>query len=110
MAATQLYFIAQEAVLNAVRHARAQSVRIRLNLVGGNLVLSVQDDGIGMPVRPPESQGLGLRIMRNRAAILGAKLTIQPAKPNGTVVTCIWAGMNREQEKNHEKGSGPDRR
>jgi nitrate/nitrite-specific signal transduction histidine kinase len=31
---------------------------------------------------------MGLRIMRNRAAIIGAQLTIEPAEPNGTVVTC----------------------
>jgi nitrate/nitrite-specific signal transduction histidine kinase len=37
------------------------------------------------------SLGLGLRIMQNRAAIIGAKLTIEPAKPKGTAVTCVLA-------------------
>ena len=46
------------------------------------LSLSVQDDGIGMAAQPTENHGgLGLRIMRNRAAIIGATLTIQPAEP-----------------------------
>jgi signal transduction histidine kinase len=59
--------------------------------VDGGLVLSVQDDGIGMPAQIAEGQGLGLRIMRNRAAIIGAKLTFEPAEPSGTVVTCTLA-------------------
>ena len=37
-----------------------------------------------MPVRPAEMQGLGLRIVRNRASIMGATLTIKPAEPTGT--------------------------
>jgi signal transduction histidine kinase len=88
--ATQLYFIAQEAVHNAVKHAQARNVRITLGKADASLVLRVQDDGIGMPAST-ELQGLGLRIMRNRAAILGARLTIEPAEPTGTVVTCVLA-------------------
>ena len=61
------------------------------------LVLSVQDDGIGMPAQPAENHGgLGLRIMRNRAAIIRATLTIEPAKPTGTLVTCALARKNHE--------------
>jgi PAS domain S-box-containing protein len=107
--ATQLYFIAQEAVQNAVKHARAQNVHVTLNKVDDTLVLAVRDDGRGMPIPPPENQGLGLRIMENRAAILGARLTIEPAAPTGTVVTCVLARQIDEQEKNREKGQGANR-
>ena len=96
--ATQLFLIGQEAVYNAVKHARARTVRIALNADGG-LSLAVQDDGIGMPstpAGPAERQGLGLRIMRNRAAIIGAKLTIEPARPTGTVVACTLASNHDE--------------
>jgi signal transduction histidine kinase len=82
---------AQEAVHNVVRHAQARQVRITLKKADGGLILSVQDDGIGMPASPTEHQGLGLRIMRNRAAIIGATLTIEPARPKGTLVTCVLA-------------------
>jgi PAS domain S-box-containing protein len=85
--ATQLYLIAREAVHNAVKHARAENVRITLE-PNHLLVLRVQDDGIGMPARPGGHGGVGLHIMRNRARILGAMLTIEPAQPMGTVVTC----------------------
>ena len=47
--------------------------------------------------QPTENHGgLGLRIMRNRAAIIRATLTIEPAKPAGTVVTCALARTNNE--------------
>ena len=78
--ATHLYLIAQEAVHNAVKHARCQNIRI--SVVSDHLlVLRVQDDGIGIPDQPAENHGgLGLRIMRNRAAIIGATLTIEPSE------------------------------
>jgi len=94
LVATHLYYIAQEAVHNAVKHARAKSIHITLNAVDYNVLLRVQDDGIGMPTRPSEHRGLGLRIMRNRAEIIGAKLTIEPVVPHGTLVNCFWLRTN----------------
>jgi PAS domain S-box-containing protein len=87
LTATHLYLIAQEAVHNALKHAKPRNIKIGLRSNPG-LVLRVQCDGIGMPARPETNTGLGLRIMRNRAAIIGAHLTIEPAEPSGTVVTC----------------------
>jgi two-component system CheB/CheR fusion protein len=107
LAATHLYLIAQEAVHNALKHGRPRNIRIglRSNHV---LVLRVECDGTGMPARPAE--GMGLRIMRNRAAIIGATLTIGPAHPTGTVVTCVLARRNHEREKGQAADAGPDRR
>jgi PAS domain S-box-containing protein len=87
LTATHLYLIAQEAVHNALKHGKPRNIMIGLHSNPG-LVLRVQCDGIAMPVRPEANGGLGLRIMRNRAAILGAHLTIEPAEPTGTVVMC----------------------
>lgn len=95
--ATQVYLIAQEAVRNAVRHGRPRSVRITLES-NHHLTLRVRDDGAGMPARPTDIQGLGLRIMRNRAAIIGAVLTIGSAEPTGTLVTCALARKWHEQQ------------
>lgn len=93
LTATQLYLIAQEAVHNALKHARAQRVRVALApLARGGLVLRVADDGRGMPTDPPAGNGQGLRIMGHRAALIGARLTIGPATPTGTVVTCELIG------------------
>jgi nitrate/nitrite-specific signal transduction histidine kinase len=51
-----------------------------------------------MPAPSNDEQGLGLRIMRNRAAILGAKLTIAPAEPHGTAVTCVLPRDHNEPD------------
>ena len=107
--ATQLYLIVQEAVHNSVKHAQARKVRIGL-AADVSLVLSVQDDGVGMPTWPEANGGLGLRIMRSRAMIIGASLTIDPAEPNGTIVTCALARKNYEAEKDKEAKPGFDRR
>ncbi len=61
------------------------------------LVLNVRDDGIGMPIQPTKNHGgQGLRIMQDRAAIISARLTIQPAEPTGTLVTCALVRKNYE--------------
>jgi len=94
--ATHLYLIAQEAVRNAIKHARCQNIRIAVES-NDVLFLRVQDDGIGISDQPTEDHGgLGLRIMRNRAAIIRATLTIEPAKPAGTLVTCALASKDHE--------------
>lgn len=92
--ATHLYLIAQEAVHNAVKHAQPKNIRVTLES-NHRLLLRVQDDGCGIPSRPTENHGgLGRRIMQNRAAIIGATLTIQPAQPTGTLVTCVLVSKN----------------
>lgn len=91
LTATHLYLIAQEAVHNALKHARAKKIGISLESNGG-LTLRVRDDGVGIDLKTSESPaGLGLRIMRNRAAIIGAILTIEEREPAGTLVACALA-------------------
>jgi PAS domain S-box-containing protein len=108
LVATHLYLIAQEATLNAVKHARPRSIRISLTS-DHVLTLRVQDDGIGMPQILFDGQGLGLRIMHNRAAIIGATLTIGPAEPKGTAVTCVLTRSNHDTKEGPEQGPGSDR-
>ncbi|WP_165066805.1 PAS domain-containing sensor histidine kinase [Paludisphaera rhizosphaerae] len=90
LVATHLYLIAQEAVHNAVKHARPRTIRIVLEARDG-VVLRVEDDGRGLVPLEKDLRGLGLRIMKNRAAILAARLTISPGVHGGTVVTCRLA-------------------
>jgi PAS domain S-box-containing protein len=84
--ATHLYRIAQEACTNALKHAQARTVQVHLGAGRGVVTLRIRDDGIGVSDRA--KNGLGLRIMRNRASVIGADLTIEPGKRRGTVVTC----------------------
>lgn len=96
LSATHLFLIAQEAVHNAIKHGKPRNVQISLEK-NHTLLLSVRDDGIGMPTQPTDSKGgLGLRIMRNRATIIGALLTVQSAEPTGTIIQCALVRMNRE--------------
>jgi PAS domain S-box-containing protein len=93
--ATHLLRIAQEAVSNALRHGRSHHIRIGLRGEDGNLTLSIRDDGIGIPRFLEETRGLGVRIMRNRAAVIGGTLTVGPADGGGTLVTCILSRRKR---------------
>jgi PAS domain S-box-containing protein len=88
-AASHLFFIAQEAVNNALRHACAQKIVIRLQNRRSGLVLDVEDDGVGMPTQSGSSEGLGLRSMNYRADLLGASLIFKARQNGGTCVRCL---------------------
>jgi signal transduction histidine kinase len=89
--ATELYRIAQEAITNVVKHANARTAVIQLTQRTGLLELRIVDDGIGLSNAEPD-EGMGLRIMRYRAASIGARLTIEPGVTGGTIVICTLHG------------------
>jgi signal transduction histidine kinase len=76
--------IAEEAMTNVVRHARASRCEVRLE-VGDALVLSVSDDGIGLPGQP-RPDGIGLTSIRQRAADLGGHCMVGSGEPTGVIV------------------------
>jgi len=86
--ATQLYRIAQEAATNSAKHAAAGRIAIRLAMDGPELTLSIVDDGVGFPDKLPHPQGLGLRLMRHGAALIGASFDIRRNGERGTIATC----------------------
>jgi signal transduction histidine kinase len=88
--ATHLYRIAQEALSNAIQHAQATQIFIRLSAQDRRINLTVTDDGIGMPQEASRGAGMGLRIMRYRSELIGAHLEIQRAPGRGTLVSCSW--------------------
>jgi signal transduction histidine kinase len=86
--AAHLHRIAQEAIHNAVRHGRASHIFIDLVAApGGRLVLTVEDDGVGIPDELP-GDGLGLHTMSFRARLIGASLSVERGDAAGTIVTC----------------------
>src|SRR5579859_1447960 len=87
--ATHLYRIAQEAVSNAIRHGKATVVVVDLFSKGGQLLLKVFDNGSGFSKEAPRSQGMGLRIMRYRAGMIGGVLSFAPNPAGGALVTCL---------------------
>ena len=92
-----LYRIAQESLTNAARHAGAHLVLVQFNVSGRRVALSVSDDGRGLA--PGASTGVGLKIMRYRANMLGGELLIGP-RPNGrgTRVACVLTQPAPESE------------
>jgi PAS domain S-box-containing protein len=87
-AATHLYRIAQEAFTNAIRHGRVTQVTIVLATAEGTLTLSIEDNGRGFDERNASSNGMGMKLMRYRAQMLGGDLTIINNKTGGVVVRC----------------------
>jgi signal transduction histidine kinase len=90
--ATHLFRIAQEAVRNAARHAGATSIEVRLSGDEAGLLMSIHDNGVGLPPATSHGAGMGLRIMAHRAKVIGATFEIRSAREGGTVVECRWPG------------------
>lgn len=84
----QLYRIAQEAVNNALKHARAAHIRVRLALVGEDVALEVEDDGVGFDVDTEQGRSIGLYSMQRRASSVRAHLTVS-SRPGRTLVRVL---------------------
>src|SRR6266540_3788901 len=85
---TQLYRIAQEAATNAAKHAAAEQIDIRISVDDSELTLAIMDDGVGFPDNPSDSKGLGLRLMRHGAALIGGTFKVRRNGQRGTIATC----------------------
>jgi two-component system, NarL family, sensor histidine kinase UhpB len=83
-----IYRVAQEALFNVIRHAEAAAARIDLDSKDGDVVLTVSDDGRGMPSHEPEA-GAGIEGMRERALLIGARLSIDSQPERGTKVCLV---------------------
>ncbi len=86
------YRIAQEAITNVARHARATMCRVSLSVedpadgLGRALILEISDDGVGLPDASSRHAGVGLSSMRERTDELGGKLSVSAAPEGGTRV------------------------
>jgi signal transduction histidine kinase len=86
----ELYRIAQEALNNVMKHAKAQHVAIRLQFTDTTVCLQVRDDGIGFdPLTGRNAGGIGLRSIEERAAKVGGRITLESSLGEGTTVTVI---------------------
>lgn len=94
--AVHAYRVASEAISNALRHADPSSIDVSLELQGQDLVLTVSDDGRGMPT--DEVQSTGLESMRTRAQTLGGRLRIHSVPRIGTRVVLEVPLRHREMD------------
>lgn len=87
VAATHLFRIAQEAISNSLKHGAARTVQVELDKKGGEIVLTITDDGRGFSSDATHS-GMGLRIMAYRAGIIGGKVSVVSSEGRGAKVVC----------------------
>jgi len=90
-----VYRVAQEALSNVVRHAQATQTRVDLHF-GEQVVLTITDDGCGIPasgvISAGSGGGLGLIGMRERVNLIGGSLEVRPHTPHGTLVRATVVG------------------
>jgi len=91
-----LYYIVQEALLNAVNHGKATSVIVTLAPDGDRWKLTVQDNGTGFQIADKNRAGMGIRIMRYRAKVIGASLDLRSQAGQGTEIACVFNPTARE--------------
>lgn len=86
--ANHLYRIAQEAITNAIKHGKAGAVVITLVRQSEDVTLTIGDNGAGFSNQPAAPDAMGMRIMKYRADMIGATLTVDSSKEKGTEVIC----------------------
>ena len=91
-ASVQLYFIAREAVNNAIRHGQASKIRISVGRHGDCPIMAVTDNGCGFE-QQRDYKGMGLRIMQNRAESIGAVLSVWSQPGLGSCIRCELARL-----------------
>jgi PAS domain S-box-containing protein len=96
--ATHLYRIAQEAVTNAVKHGGAKKIVIRLAESEGKSILTITDDGLGLPELYTKNQGTGMQIMKYRASAIGASFEVSRANERGICVSCSFGKQPRPKD------------
>ena len=94
--ALQLYRIIQEALGNAVTHSSAKNINVGLYMDLESVAIEVRDDGIGLGDGVRTASGMGIRIMKYRASVIGGELRIK-TNNEGTVISCRIAKTPRKK-------------
>lgn len=105
VAAQHLYRIAQEAVVNAVKHAQPTEITITITDPPESR-LSISDNGKGLPSSWEKSKGMGFHLMEYRARAIGSSLTVQRLSPRGTRVSCLVVVSTNDGSPPRKKAPG----
>lgn len=103
--ANHLYRIAQEAVQNAIRHGKPDSITVRLLSRSGLVVLEIEDDGFGFD-QEDARLGIGLHTMKYRARAVKGSLQILPQPHGGTLIRCtvpVREGRSESPPRTHSQ-------
>jgi len=100
--ALHLYYIVLEAVANASKHGEARHIEITLEPAGSRYRLAIHDDGLGFSPSEKAIGGMGIGIMRYRARVIGATLSLHSAPGSGTEVSCLFLPGPGEVSHNGE--------
>ena len=87
-AATHLFRIAQEAVNNALKHAKAGGIGIHLVRRGPLVELTIEDNGRGLPHTASCEPGMGLKVIHHRARLIGGRLHVHSTPGKGVRIVC----------------------
>ncbi|MCB9125801.1 MAG: GGDEF domain-containing protein [Caldilineaceae bacterium] len=97
-----LYRIAQEALNNIVKYAKANTVSVDLRQQPMGVRLSISDDGVGFDPAAVRSGHMGQRIMRERAESIGARFAVQSEIGHGTIVMVTWNDPDWQESEGEE--------
>lgn len=97
--------VAQEALSNVIKHSRAKHVDVELKIEAGDLLLRINDDGIGFGSDNHHSAGLGVVNMKDRVESLGGTLQINSGRKRGTILQArapssrhlLWSGVDADE-------------
>jgi signal transduction histidine kinase len=103
------YRVAQEALMNAVKYAKARTIRVHLQARGkGGITLEIFDDGQGFEPRAVPAGHFGLTMMRERAQAVGADLHIKSQMGQGTQIMVVWPSSRQVVEPDQEGAAARD--
>ncbi len=86
---SHLLAVLREALMNVAKHAEATKTEVSLDVAADSVTLVVIDDGVGMAEVVPQTGGLGLRNIRERAKRLGGEVEFSEMEPRGTLVRWV---------------------
>jgi len=104
-----LFYIAEEAVTNARKHAKASHIWVRLKRAGDLLTLEIQDDGVGFDVAQVEANyeqrgSLGMINLHERAELLNGLMRIDSVRGRGTRIVALVPLTPEEADRLHRPG------
>jgi signal transduction histidine kinase len=104
-----LFYIAEEAINNARKHAEAENIWVRLSRRGDQYALEIQDDGVGFNIGAVDANyeqrgSLGMVNMRERTELVNGEMHIKSAEGDGTCITVIVPSMEESIERLHRSG------